>query len=82
MGAAGVDSLRSAGADSERVKDNLALVRGALRVEGGWSAILPMPGSRTDEEWALHVLEEKRVLVQPGYFFDLDGGPYLVRSVS
>ncbi len=65
----------------ERVRGNLARVPGALRVEGGWCAILRMPASRTDEEWAGYLLEEKRVLTQPGYFFDLEGGPYLVVSL-
>lgn len=65
----------------ERVRGNLARVPGALRVEGGWCAILRMPAHRTDEEWAGYLLEEKRVLTQPGYFFDLEGGPYLVVSL-
>ena len=65
----------------ERVRGNLALVPQALRVEGGWCAILRMPAHRTDEEWAEYLLEEKRVLTQPGYFFDLEGGPYLVVSL-
>jgi len=65
----------------ERVRENLAQVPEALRVEGGWCAILRMPGERTDEEWAGYLLEERGVLTQPGYFFDLDGGPYLVVSL-
>jgi aspartate/methionine/tyrosine aminotransferase len=36
---------------------------------------------RQDEEWAEYLLEERRVLTQPGYFFDLEGGPYLVVSL-
>lgn len=65
----------------ERVRRNLERVPEALRVEGGWCAILRMPGERTDEEWAGYLLEERDVLTQPGYFFDLDGGPYLVVSL-
>lgn len=64
-----------------RVRTNLAQVPHALRVEGGWCAILRFPADRSDEEWAAFLLEEKRVLVQPGYFFDLEGGPYLVVSL-
>lgn len=44
-----------------------------LPAEGGWSAILRVPAVRSDEEWALLLLESDRVIVQPGYFFDLDG---------
>ena len=65
----------------ERIQTNRQLLPSALRIDGGWCAILRMPASRTDEEWAMHLLEQQRVLVQPGYFFDLEGGPYLVVSL-
>ncbi len=65
----------------QRLKTNRAQLPAALRIEGGWCAILRMPATRSDEEWALHLLEHHRVLVQPGYFFDLEGGPYLVVSL-
>jgi aspartate/methionine/tyrosine aminotransferase len=52
-----------------------------LSSEGGWSAILRVPATRTDEAWALALLSEDGVLVQPGYFFDLRGGAYLVLSL-
>ncbi len=65
----------------ERVRTNRPQVPAALRIDGGWCAILRMPATRSDEEWALHLLELERVLVQPGYFFDLEGGPYLVVSL-
>ena len=42
-----------------------------LPIEGGWSAILRVPATRSDEDWALALLAEDGVLVQPGYFFDL-----------
>jgi alanine-synthesizing transaminase len=53
-----------------------------LPIEGGWSAILRVPSTRTDEQWALSLLEEDGILVQPGYFFDLrDLGATLVISL-
>jgi aspartate/methionine/tyrosine aminotransferase len=52
-----------------------------LPSEGGWSAILRVPATRTDEEWATALLAEDDVLVHPGYFFDLTGGTYLVISL-
>jgi hypothetical protein len=35
----------------------------------------------SDESWARTRLEQDRVLVQPGYFFDLDMGATLVLSL-
>jgi alanine-synthesizing transaminase len=48
-----------------------------LPAAGGWSAILRVPAVQTDEAWAIGLLQEDRVLVQPGYFFDLGGVPGL-----
>jgi alanine-synthesizing transaminase len=53
----------------------------ALPVEGGWSAILRLPASRADEAWAASLVAETGVLVQPGYFFDLRSGTFLVVSL-
>jgi aspartate/methionine/tyrosine aminotransferase len=72
-----------------RVRENLAAVRGALEgsaisalhAEGGWYAILRLPALMSDECWAVALLREAGVLVQPGYFFDLDQGPYVVLSL-
>ncbi len=51
-----------------------------LRAEGGWSEVLSVPRSRTEEEWALLLLEAG-VLVHPGYFFDFPSGSHLVLSL-
>jgi len=72
-----------------RVRDNhawlAARVAGTaatlLRAEGGWSAVLRMPQTQTDEERALALLAERGVLVHPGYFFDFPEGAYLVVSL-
>jgi aspartate/methionine/tyrosine aminotransferase len=52
-----------------------------LPADGGWSAILRLPATRTDEAWSLALLEEDGVLVHPGYFFDLPSGPFVVLSL-
>jgi alanine-synthesizing transaminase len=52
-----------------------------LSAQGGWSAILRMPAHRSDEEWALHLLEKAGLLTYPGHFFDLEGGVFLVVSL-
>jgi alanine-synthesizing transaminase len=51
-----------------------------LPAEAGWSAVLSVPRSRSEEEWALALLEAG-VLVHPGYFFDFPAGAYLVVSL-
>jgi aspartate/methionine/tyrosine aminotransferase len=51
-----------------------------LPTEGGWSALIQCPATRTDEERALLALEAS-VLVHPGHFFDFESGCYLVVSL-
>ena len=51
-----------------------------LRVEGGWSALIQCPATRTDEERALLALDDG-VLVHPGHFFDFETGCYIVVSL-
>lgn len=52
-----------------------------LRAEGGWYAVLRVPTTRTDESWALELLQRDAVLVQPGYLFDFDSDGHLVVSL-
>lgn len=52
-----------------------------LAAEAGWSAIVRVPEVMSDEAWALCLLREHGVLVQPGYFFDLRMGATLVVSL-
>ena len=61
-----------------RVRDNRALLVAALAgssaqlldAEGGWSAIVRLPATSSEEEWTLALLDDG-VLVHPGFFFDL-----------
>ena len=72
-----------------RTAANLAELRRALAgsaasvldVEGGWSAVVQMPSTRSEEEWALRLLERGRVLLHPGYFFDFPREAFLVVSL-
>jgi alanine-synthesizing transaminase len=64
-----------------RVRENLALVPQARRVEGGWYAVLQVPRTRSEEQWVLDLLEQQNVLVQPGYFYDFDSEAFLVLSL-
>lgn len=65
----------------DRVRANLRLVPEALHAEGGWSAILRLPPVCSEDEWVLRLLEEQDVYVQPGYFFDMETGPFAVASL-
>jgi aspartate/methionine/tyrosine aminotransferase len=74
-----------------RVRENRAALAAALGpaspctllpAEAGWAAILRVPAVETEEAWALALLAQDDVLVQPGYFFDLQGpGAHLVLSL-
>jgi len=73
----------------ERCAQNLAFAREALAgsaanilaVEGGWYITLQVPRIRSEEEWALELLEREDVLVQPGFFYDFEGEAFLVVSL-
>ena len=52
-----------------------------LASEGGWYAILSVPESKSDEAWALELLEKDRVYLHPGYFFDFEEEGRLVVSL-
>ncbi len=51
------------------------------RSEGGWSAVLRVPATRSEEVLVLELLEHERILVHPGYFFDFPREAYLVISL-
>jgi aspartate/methionine/tyrosine aminotransferase len=73
----------------DRIRTNLELVRAAsagtaatvLDVEGGWSAVLHVPATRSEDEWVIALAEQDGVLVHPGYFFDFPREAYLVLSL-
>lgn len=52
-----------------------------LHCEGGWYSIVRLPALCSDEAWCLRLLERDRVVVQPGYFFDLTHGAHVVLSL-
>jgi alanine-synthesizing transaminase len=80
---------RVAGAIAERTRHNLRALRAALagssatvlEVEAGWYAMVRVPETRSEEEWALTLLDEDDVHVHPGYFFDVHTGAHLVVSL-
>jgi alanine-synthesizing transaminase len=52
-----------------------------LKVEGGWYAVLRIPATRSDEEFAIDLLEKHDVYLHPGHFYDFSGDGYLVISL-
>jgi len=74
----------------KRTSANLAALQAAiakdaaatvLPVEGGWSAIIRVPRIESDEALALRLIEDRGVVVHPGYFFDFDADGYIVVSL-
>jgi aspartate/methionine/tyrosine aminotransferase len=49
--------------------------------EAGWSAVLRVPATRTEEDLVIELLERDRVLVHPGFFFDFPHECFLVVSL-
>jgi len=52
-----------------------------LKAEAGWCAVLRVPQTLTDEEWAIYLLETASVYTHPGHLFGFDGEGYLVISL-
>jgi aspartate/methionine/tyrosine aminotransferase len=52
-----------------------------LAPEGGWSAVLRVPATDTEETQVLRLLRDAHVLVHPGYFFDFAHEAFLVVSL-
>jgi aspartate/methionine/tyrosine aminotransferase len=74
----------------ERVRENLAALRDVarsfdacevLKVEGGWSAVVRVPATRTEEQLILELLDREGVLAYPGYFFDFQREAFIVVSL-
>ncbi len=51
-----------------------------LAPEGGWQVVLRVPATLPEEERVVRLLEEKGVLVHPGYFFDFASEAHVVLS--
>jgi aspartate/methionine/tyrosine aminotransferase len=73
-----------------RVEANLRALDAALAMhpevrrlpsDGGWCAILEVPRTRDEDAWIELLIRELGVIVQPGWFFDLDRDGYLVVSL-
>lgn len=54
---------------------------GLLRTEGGWYAVIQVLATETEECLVQELLEQERVLLHPGYFFDFPREAFLVISL-
>ena len=52
-----------------------------LSPEGGWSVVVRVPATETEEALVLRLLDDAGVLVHPGYFFDFPEEAFLVLSL-
>jgi hypothetical protein len=67
------ESLRRAAAARPSVQ--------VLPSDAGWSAVVRVPSTRSEEELALELIERDRVLVHPGFFFDFPHEAFIVVSL-
>jgi len=52
-----------------------------LPADGGWSAVVRVPATQSEEDRVCGLLERHGVLVHPGYFFDFPSEAFLVLSL-
>jgi alanine-synthesizing transaminase len=52
-----------------------------LEIQGGWYAVLRIPVIRSDEDFAIELLQCSGVLIHPGHFYDFPTDGYLVLSL-
>jgi alanine-synthesizing transaminase len=73
----------------QRCRGNLATLDAAirdsaltrLRAEGGWCAVLRLPSIFSEDDWVVGLARDAGVLVQPGWFYDLESEPHIVLSL-
>src|SRR5882724_5346425 len=76
----------------ERVRRNLAKLDqqletekacSRLKVEGGWCAAVRVPATRSEEEFAIELLNAHGVCIHPGHFYDfLSDGTLIVSLLT
>jgi alanine-synthesizing transaminase len=73
----------------DRIRNNYSILQkeminsscSSLTAQGGWYGVIRVPRTKSDEDWALQLLEKKGIYLFPGYFFDFDDEGYLVVSL-
>jgi alanine-synthesizing transaminase len=74
----------------QRLRENLAMLRDlarsftaceVLKVEAGWSAVIRVPATRSEDQLILDLVNTEGIVVHPGYFFDFPREAFLVISL-
>jgi aspartate/methionine/tyrosine aminotransferase len=74
----------------QRTSRNLARARSVVRgypscevlpVGGGWSAVVRVQATRSEEALVVELVERERILVHPGFFFDFPHEAFIVVSL-
>jgi len=74
----------------ERIRLNYATLRrlvsdvdsvDLLHGDGGWSAVLRVPATTSEEQLVLALLDEDRIVVHPGFFFDFPHEAFVIVSL-
>jgi alanine-synthesizing transaminase len=73
----------------QRTASNLIALRDLLQgspahplyTEGGWSSIIQLPQTLSEDDWVMRLLTRYGVIVQPGYLFDMPSEPFAVVSL-
>lgn len=74
----------------QRVRTNYATLRAGaaadpsvevLNADAGWSAVVRIPSTRSEEDFVVDLLERDGVLVHPGFFFDFPHEAFVVVSL-
>jgi alanine-synthesizing transaminase len=74
----------------DRLRANDATLRAALAgsagptvlpADGGWSAVVRVPATRSEEALVTELIERDAVVVHPGYFFDFPHEAFLIVSL-
>ncbi len=52
-----------------------------LHADAGWSAVLRVPSTRSEEELVVELLDRDGVLVHPGFFFDFPHEAFIIVSL-
>jgi aspartate/methionine/tyrosine aminotransferase len=67
-----------AGLDAQLSRQSLCR---RLELEGGWYATLRVPITRSAEDLAIDLLQQRDVLVHPGHFYDFPSDGHLILSL-
>jgi hypothetical protein len=69
----------------QRVQNNykylISRFEKVYNIEGGWNAVLELPHTCNEENFAVNLLRNQNVFIHPGYFYDFDDSPKIVISL-